>query len=80
VSPPLFTLALDGGEWSGSHPSRFNPGAPVPVIQGDSGGVTTTAELISDDILSKKCHINLGLILNIYRVTFLFGFFSKFQF
>jgi hypothetical protein len=27
-------------------------------------------ELISDDNLSKKCHINLGPILNIYRVTF----------
>jgi hypothetical protein len=30
-------------------------------------------ELISDDILSKKCHINLGSIHNIYRVTFVFG-------
>jgi hypothetical protein len=30
-------------------------------------------ELISDDILSKKCHINLGPIDNIYRVTFVFG-------
>jgi hypothetical protein len=26
-------------------------------------------ELISEDILSKKCHINLGPILDIYRVT-----------
>jgi hypothetical protein len=26
-------------------------------------------ELISEDILSKKCHISLGPILNIYRVT-----------
>jgi hypothetical protein len=26
-------------------------------------------ELISEDILSKKCHINLGPILNIYRVS-----------
>jgi hypothetical protein len=30
-------------------------------------------ELISDDILSKKCHINLGPIQNTYRVTFVFG-------
>jgi hypothetical protein len=30
-------------------------------------------ELISEDILSKKCHINLGPILNIYRVTFVIG-------
>jgi hypothetical protein len=30
-------------------------------------------ELISDHILSKKCHINLGPIRNIYRVTFVFG-------
>jgi hypothetical protein len=29
--------------------------------------------LISEDILSKKCHINLGPILNIYRVTFVIG-------
>jgi hypothetical protein len=27
-------------------------------------------ELISEDFLSKKCHRNLGPILNIYRVTF----------
>jgi uncharacterized membrane protein len=27
-------------------------------------------ELIPDDILGKKYHINLGPILNIYRVTF----------
>jgi hypothetical protein len=32
-------------------------------------------ELISEDILSKKCHINLGPILSIYKVTFVFGFF-----
>jgi hypothetical protein len=30
-------------------------------------------ELISEDILSKKCHINLGPIPNIYRVTFVIG-------
>jgi hypothetical protein len=36
-------------------------------------------ELISEDILSKKCHINLGPILNIYRVTFIRNWnFSKF--
>jgi hypothetical protein len=40
----------------------------------------TLMELISHDILSKKCHINLGPILNIYKVTFIFGIFSKFQF
>jgi hypothetical protein len=28
------TSALDGGEWSTSHPGRFNPvKAPVPVVQ-----------------------------------------------
>jgi hypothetical protein len=37
-------------------------------------------ELISDDILSKKCHINLGSVINIYRVTFVFGFFLNFNF
>jgi hypothetical protein len=35
-------------------------------------------ELVSEDILSKKCHINLGPILNIYRVTFVIAIFSKF--
>jgi hypothetical protein len=30
-------------------------------------------ELISEDILSKNCHINLGHILNIYRVRFVIG-------
>jgi hypothetical protein len=37
-------------------------------------------ELISDDILSKECHINLGPILDIYRITFVFGFFLNFRF
>jgi hypothetical protein len=37
-------------------------------------------DLISDDILSKKCHINLGPILNIYRVMFIFRFFLNFSF
>jgi hypothetical protein len=32
-------------------------------------------ELISDDILSKNCHVTLGPVLNIYRVTFVFDFF-----
>jgi hypothetical protein len=30
-------------------------------------------ELIFEGILSKKCCINLGPILNIYRVTFVIG-------
>jgi hypothetical protein len=37
-------------------------------------------ELISDDILSKMCRINLGPILSIYRVMFVFGFFLNFNF
>jgi hypothetical protein len=37
-------------------------------------------ELISEDILSKKCHINLGPILTIYRVTFVIGIFLNFNF
>jgi hypothetical protein len=37
-------------------------------------------ELISKDILSKKCHINLGPILSIYRVTFVIGIFRNFNF
>jgi hypothetical protein len=30
-------------------------------------------ELISDDILSRKCHVNLGPIHSIYRSAFVFG-------
>jgi hypothetical protein len=37
-------------------------------------------ELISEDILSKKCHINPGPIHNIYRVTLVIGFFFNFNF
>jgi hypothetical protein len=37
-------------------------------------------ELISEDILSKKYHINLGSILNIYRVTLVIGIFQNFNF
>jgi hypothetical protein len=37
-------------------------------------------ELISEDILSKKCHINMGPILNIYRVMFVIGIFLNFNF
>jgi hypothetical protein len=36
-------------------------------------------ELISEDILSKKCHINMGPILNIYRVTFVIVYVNKFH-
>jgi hypothetical protein len=43
-------------------------------------GLPPLTELISDDILSKKWHINLGSILNIYRVTFVFGFYLNFNF
>jgi hypothetical protein len=37
-------------------------------------------ELISEDILSKKCHINLGHILNIYRAMFVIGIFLDINF
>jgi hypothetical protein len=37
-------------------------------------------ELMSEDILSKKCHINLGPMLNSYRVTFVIGIFLNFNF
>jgi hypothetical protein len=47
------------------------------VIQDELPPLT---ELISDDILSKKCHINLCPLLNIYRVTFVFGIFLNFNF
>jgi hypothetical protein len=26
MAPPFLTLALDGGEWSASHPGHYNPG------------------------------------------------------
>jgi hypothetical protein len=48
------------------------------VIQED---LPPLMELISEDVLSKKCHINLRPVLNIYRVTtFVIGMFSEFQF
>jgi hypothetical protein len=37
-------------------------------------------ELITDNIFSKKCLINMCPILNIYRVTFIFGLFLNFDF
>jgi hypothetical protein len=43
-------------------------------------GLPPLMELISEDILSKKCHINLGPILNIYRVTFVIGISLNFNF
>jgi hypothetical protein len=50
-----------------------------PHIQGDSG-VTATYGAHFWRHFEQKCHINLGPILNIYRVTFVFGFFPKFPF
>jgi hypothetical protein len=34
VTPPFFTSALDGGEWSAAHPFRFIFGkrGPVPIV------------------------------------------------
>jgi hypothetical protein len=37
-------------------------------------------ELIAEDILNKKFHINVSPILNIYRVTFVIGIFLNFNF
>ena len=35
VQPHLFgTSALDGGEWSASHPAVLSPGKELPVITG----------------------------------------------
>jgi hypothetical protein len=30
IAPPLLTPALDGGEWSDSHPGHFTPGETAP--------------------------------------------------
>jgi hypothetical protein len=53
---------------------RYWTCSPAPtlyrVIQEELPPLT---ELISEDILSKRCHINLGPILNIYRVMFVIG-------
>jgi hypothetical protein len=42
--------------------------------------IPSLMELISENILSKKCHINLGPIPSIYRVTFVIGIFVNFNF
>jgi hypothetical protein len=31
IAPPFLTLALDGGEWSASHPCRFTPAETAPL-------------------------------------------------
>jgi hypothetical protein len=35
IAPPVLTAALDGGEWSASHPRHFSPGKqPLePIVQ-----------------------------------------------
>jgi hypothetical protein len=79
VSPSmrLRNLLPSNGRCSQSHYLATGLHAAIyRVIQEELPPLT---ELISD-ILRKKCHINLGHIFNIYRVTFVFGFFSKFQF
>jgi hypothetical protein len=35
IAPSFFTSAPDGGEWSASHPGRFNPRAPGTHLIGD---------------------------------------------
>jgi hypothetical protein len=59
------------------HNQKILRNAIYRVIQKELPPLT---ELNSDDILSKKCHIILGPILNICRVTFVFGFFLNFNF
>jgi hypothetical protein len=49
---------------------EISEGSVYRVIQED---LPPLMELISEDILSKKCHINLGPIFSIYRVTFVIG-------
>jgi hypothetical protein len=56
---------------------RSNEDLLYRVIQEE---LPSLMELISGDILSKKCHINLGPKLNIYRVTFVIGIFLNFNF
>jgi hypothetical protein len=32
IAPSFLTSALDGGQWSASHPGRFTPGEGAPAI------------------------------------------------
>jgi hypothetical protein len=61
----LYTGELDDGHWDILLRVELRKRL-YRVIQEELPPLT---ELISDDILSKKCHINLGPIHNIYRVN-----------
>jgi hypothetical protein len=61
----------------------FFPGSNIAwftLYKAIQGELPPLMELISEEILSKKCHINLGPILNIYRVTFAIGISLNFNF
>jgi hypothetical protein len=45
VAPPFLTLALDGGEWSASHPGRFTSGERTPGTRWTGGCVDPRAGL-----------------------------------
>jgi hypothetical protein len=51
----FFTLALDGGEWSASHPGHFTPGARDPVTHWTGGWVGPRGGL---DIMARKKNPN----------------------
>jgi hypothetical protein len=40
IAPPFLTSALDGGEWSASHPTRLPPGKKSPIASGYDDGRT----------------------------------------
>jgi hypothetical protein len=45
IAPPFLTWAVDGGEWSTSHPGNFNPGERAPGTHWIGGWVGPTASL-----------------------------------
>jgi hypothetical protein len=56
VAPPFLTSALDGGEWSASHPGRFTSWERAPGTHWTGGWVGPRAGL---DIVEKRkisCH------------------------
>jgi hypothetical protein len=49
--PLFFILALDGGEWSASHPSRFTPGRICTHWTGDWVGLRTSLDAVEERLL-----------------------------
>jgi hypothetical protein len=54
TAPPFLTSALDGGEWSASHPCRFTPEERTPSTHWIAGLVGSRTSL--DDMEKRKSY------------------------